>query len=199
MITSDQQFDRKNVADPPTCQAICIQNPYCTAWSWFRAQNRCLYHQSASLVRTRNEESVSGEVRKVGGAKPQPAVLPGDEQGLIREMVRRAQSGEPENGFCARTKGWISTGFGSNSEARAAFGRLIARVPASGGTLRTIAKENCAFARVSAERVEGGKRCKTVSTWMCMVGGKCLMGTPAGGSTMCELTPGRFAFEGEPP
>jgi hypothetical protein len=88
------------------------------------------------------------------------------EQQTIDEIVRKAEAGENENGFCSRV-GWPR---GDNWEGFAAFLKS-----ASVGTwkVNTFANGNCELDRVTRVHQEGGARCVTYSIWVCQKDNTC--------------------------
>jgi hypothetical protein len=113
-----------------------------------------------------------------GTAPAQPGSQPGttapptravpNSQALIPELVRKAQAGEAEDGFCARTN-WPA--ILSPQQAAASYDRDVV------GTTRLFwhkhTNPGCGFARTTAVTSENGKRCLSFAWWQCLVGAKC--------------------------
>jgi uncharacterized caspase-like protein len=219
-----------NVDSANACQALCLKHVDCVGWYWIPPTDSMMARHCAQMKtitgKNKDKTAVAGVIRTAPAAspaqpaapkpqpgaapaapaqpaKPQSAVLPapGDEQGLIREVMRRAQAMEPENGLCARARKWAWIGHGgyNDADSAAAFRRLVAQVPVSGGTFGYTAKVGCAFVRVSAERLEGGRRCRGIDTWICSIGNTCSIGATAPRSSMCELASGRWDWSHEKP
>jgi hypothetical protein len=82
------------------------------------------------------------------------------QQPLIDEIVRKAEAGASEDGFCSRT-GWPA---GSNFE-----GYLAHLKAAKAGTWKVSTFENgsCQLDRVTRVRRENGRKCVEYSRWTC--------------------------------
>jgi uncharacterized caspase-like protein len=96
--------------------------------------------------------------RKTAGTSETPS---GD--GLVRELMRKAQAKETENGFCARVK-WPNVE-GDHRPKVSKAGR-------SGVVLYKVSY-GCGVVRVNGETIEKGRRVRTTSIWECFDGRNC--------------------------
>jgi len=88
------------------------------------------------------------------------------EQQTIDEVVRKAEAGENENGFCSRT-GWPT---GNNYDGFVAFLRAAA---VGSWKMNTFNNGNCELNRVTKVHHESGAKCVSYSLWKCSKGGTC--------------------------
>jgi hypothetical protein len=161
------------------CQARCLRNSQCVAWQWRHPENTSLPRRCAMLhragARDKRSDTTSGVIRTTPAAAPaqpppktQPAApTPGDQQALIRELIRKAEAGERENGFCARTN-WPTVGWGV----------AVGRIPRGGGTTAVkVPISNlppaCLFIRAQAVYAERLGFCRQFDAWACTIGGTC--------------------------
>ena len=118
---------------------------------------------------------------RVVPAKPQPGPppAPADRQAMVRELMRKAQANERENGFCARVtwpRGSLDT---------------IASRPAGELAVYKYSDGSCNAARLGASfrHARDGKPCRWITIYQCDKGGSCEVNVrPA----MCEYSPGTW-------
>jgi hypothetical protein len=128
----------------------------------------CAAVAAAADARAQSPDKVERVVPRAQPAAPKPAPSP-DQQSQIRELMRKAQAGEPENGFCSRVN-WPSRG------TLTANNIWLTLVPATGGTVlqrdKAFGLELCAVRRISGISTESGRKTRTIEAWACMTDGK---------------------------
>jgi hypothetical protein len=88
------------------------------------------------------------------------------EQRTIDEIVRKAEAGESENGFCSRT-GWPN---GNNWEGYKAF---LINAAVGSWKVNTFNNGNCELDRVTGVHHEPVGRCVSYSIWVCQKDNTC--------------------------
>ncbi|MBL8674276.1 MAG: hypothetical protein JNL07_05255 [Rhodospirillales bacterium] len=99
-----------------------------------------------------------------GGASAQDSELR-----MIEEVIRRAEAGEPENGFCRSTR-WPP---GDSLEAFTAY---LNAASVGSWKINNFANGNCAYDRVTAIHQEDGGKCVSYTYWSCTRDGSCGVG-----------------------
>ena len=89
---------------------------------------------------------------------------------LIADLIRKAEAGQQESGFCAGT-GW------PKGDDVAAFTAFLSSAAVGAAKSNTFANGNCQFDSVIRVHEEGGGKCVTLRTWICVRGGKCGRGS----------------------
>lgn len=100
----------------------------------------------------------------IGGA------VPAQSQNLTDELVRKAEAGELESGFCATTN-WPA---GPNLEEYTAF---LKSASAGMSKVNLFADGTCELNRVTRTHTENGGKCVTYNLWNCAKGNSCGYGT----------------------
>lgn len=183
-ISGDMLGTASNVASQQACAALCIGQPQCAAWMYWTDKHasgkRSCYMYSKAQPGTRYTtpeiDRYSGFVRltPAAAAPAQPGATPPaaravpDQQGLVREVMRKAQAGEAEEGFCARTNWPVHT---SSQQAAAAWDRDV--VGSTRVSVYRQGTQGCAFTRTTAITAEDGQRCVQFAAWQCLIGAKC--------------------------
>jgi hypothetical protein len=85
---------------------------------------------------------------------------------LTDEIVRKAQKGEQEDGFCART-GW------ANGDSADDFAKFLRDATTSSGRATNFSGGNCVFNRVTAIKKDKGDKCVSYTFYTCMPGKAC--------------------------
>jgi len=177
----------QNIASTQQCRALCLANPRCVAWDHLHTQppefapspERCRLYSTLSGKFSNNSLYIAGVIRTTPAAapaqpaapKPQPGATPAspaptDQQAQVRELVRKAEAREAENGFCARVK-WPDRGL-------ALTGTEAGVHPPSGtGTIWHAAGRACGVWRGDGETNEGGFRVRSYTIWFCNKGERC--------------------------
>ena len=89
---------------------------------------------------------------------------------LIADLIRKAEAGQQEAGFCAGT-GW------PKGDDVAAFTSFLSAAAVGTAKSNTFANGNCQFDSVIRVHEESGGKCVTLRTWICVRGGKCGRGS----------------------
>jgi hypothetical protein len=85
----------------------------------------------------------------------------GQEDSMIRELVRKANAREQESGFCART-GWPS------GESRDGFTEFLRGAALNSWKVNTFRNKTvCNLDRVTKVHQENGGKCVTYDGWVC--------------------------------
>ena len=89
---------------------------------------------------------------------------------LIADLIRKAEAGQQESGFCAGT-GW------PKGDDIADFTAFLNAAAVGTAKSNTFANGNCQFDSVIRVHEESGGKCVTLRTWICVRGGKCGRGS----------------------
>jgi hypothetical protein len=89
---------------------------------------------------------------------------------LIADLIRKAEAGQQEAGFCAGT-GW------PKGDDIADFTAFLNAAAVGTAKSNTFANGNCQFDSVTGVHEESGGKCVTLRTWICVRGGKCGRGS----------------------
>ena len=97
-----------------------------------------------------------------------PALAQNNEKELIQEVMRRANAGEPEGGFCGRVD-WPT--YRTPQEAARMYD--LDKVGDVRPSVHRYKGHGCGVARTTAVTVRNGRRCVTETGWHCLVDGGC--------------------------
>jgi hypothetical protein len=97
-----------------------------------------------------------------------PALAQNENKELIAEVIRKANAGEPEGGFCDTTPWPV---YRSPQQAARMYDRD--GVGSARVSVHRYKSSGCGFARTTAVTNSGGRRCVTETGWHCIVGATC--------------------------
>lgn len=103
----------------------------------------------------------------LGALAAAPAAAQTNED-LIREVIRRANAGEPEGGFCSIVR-WPT--YWTPQQAARMYDRDY--VGSARASVHRYKSHGCGVARTTAVTFQDGRRCVTETGWHCLVGGNC--------------------------
>ena len=132
----------------------------------------------------------SGKFERTQPAAPTPAApaAPAPADPLIRELMRKAQAKESENGLCARVADKDGARLYQDPDLH-----FYKRRPA-GSTIQYsrrnafLGKVTCGLYRVASVFTMKGRRCVRIDHWNCVAGEAC----GAGRATECENASGNY-------
>ena len=117
---------------------------------------------SKTIVRTAAISALAGVLILLCGGGSALAYKPE----LIADLIRKAEAGQQEQGFCAGT-GW------PKGDDVAAFTSFLSAAAVGTAKSNTFENGNCQFDSVIRVHEESGGKCVTLRTWICVSGGKC--------------------------
>ena len=201
-----------NVVSAQECQSLCLKHPQCVAWAWAHETHEAAGRaRDCHLLRTvsfrikqdsdTRDRWTSGAIRATPAAaapaqppapapKAQPAApdkpgpAPIDRQAQIREIIRKADAKEPEDGFCSRVT-WPNEGWGGPETAQRRAGQF----------LFSISPALCMAMRIDSEFLSAdGKPCKRLTHYACWRGTvKC--STHRDALAICRQSDGRWTLQ----
>ena len=174
--TGDLISPHDETANAPGCQARCIGNPQCAAWTWHGPESsyarKCylIKHVNQRMTRRYPGSSMvtSGVIRTAPAAgpaqpaRPQPGAAPGLGDALARELVRKARGREREDGFCTRV-GW---------PVRNPTPEVLAVLPPGGVVLYRMTRF-CGLVRAGRATLHNGIWKRSMTWSSCEAGGIC--------------------------